>query len=72
MRRATVSDVMTSERPLDATRVIRAACAVDLKENGPAVDVSDRAGIRRVHWLAIMLAVIALAADWLSALPAAS
>lgn len=31
--------------------------------------VSDRAGVRRVHWLAIMLAVIALAADWLRALP---
>ena len=31
--------------------------------------VSDRAGVGRVHWLAIMLAVIALAADWLRALP---
>jgi 4-hydroxybenzoate polyprenyltransferase len=35
-----------------------------------AAIVSDRAGVRRVHWLAIMLAVIALAADWLGALPA--
>jgi hypothetical protein len=31
--------------PSGATRVIRGYCAVDLKENGPAVDVSDRAGI---------------------------
>lgn len=31
---------------------------------------SDRAGVGRVHWLAIMLAVIALAADWLWSLPA--
>lgn len=31
--------------------------------------VSDRMGIGRVHWLAIMLAVIALAADWLRAIP---
>jgi hypothetical protein len=28
-----------------ATRVARGACAVDLKENGAAVDVSDRAGV---------------------------
>jgi hypothetical protein len=34
--------------------------------------ISDRADIRRVHWLATMLAVIALLADWLSALPAVS
>ncbi|MEO8456695.1 MAG: UbiA family prenyltransferase [Chloroflexota bacterium] len=31
--------------------------------------VGDRAGIGRVHWLGIMLAVIALAADWLRSLP---
>lgn len=31
--------------------------------------ISDRLGVRRVHWLAIMLAVIALAADWLRAHP---
>jgi 4-hydroxybenzoate polyprenyltransferase len=31
--------------------------------------VSDRAGVGRVHWIAIMLAVIALAADWLRSLP---
>jgi 4-hydroxybenzoate polyprenyltransferase len=31
---------------------------------------SDRAGVGRVHWLAIMLAVIALAGDWLRSLPA--
>ncbi len=37
-----------------------------------AAIVSDRASVRRVHWLSIMLAVIALAADWLSALPAVS
>ncbi len=28
-----------------ATRIIRGECAVDIKENGPTVDVSDRAGI---------------------------
>jgi hypothetical protein len=28
-----------------ATRVARGTCAVDLKENGAAVDVSDRAGV---------------------------
>jgi hypothetical protein len=28
-----------------ATRVARGACAVDLKENGATVDVSDRAGV---------------------------
>ena len=32
--------------------------------------LSDRAGVGRVHWLAIMLAVIALASDWLRSLPA--
>jgi 4-hydroxybenzoate polyprenyltransferase len=32
--------------------------------------IGDRAGVGRVHWLAIMLAVIALAADWLRSLPA--
>jgi hypothetical protein len=32
--------------------------------------VNDRAGVRREHRLAIMLAVIPLTADWLSALPA--
>jgi hypothetical protein len=31
--------------PGGLTRVIRGVCAVDLKENGPSVDVSDRAGI---------------------------
>jgi 4-hydroxybenzoate polyprenyltransferase len=32
----------------------------------------DRLRVGRVHWLAIMLAVIALAADWLNALPSVS
>ncbi len=27
------------------TRIIRGECAVDIKENGPTVDISDRAGI---------------------------
>ncbi len=31
--------------PNGATRVTRGFCAVDLKENGASVDVSDRAGI---------------------------
>jgi 4-hydroxybenzoate polyprenyltransferase len=34
--------------------------------------IGDRLRVGRVHWLAIMLAVIALAADWLSALPSVS
>jgi hypothetical protein len=28
-----------------ATRVVRGICAVDIKESGPSVDISDRAGI---------------------------
>jgi hypothetical protein len=31
--------------PGGATRIIRGVCAVDLKQNGESVDVSDRAGI---------------------------
>lgn len=28
-----------------ATRVVRGMCAVDLKDNGPSIDIADRAGI---------------------------
>jgi hypothetical protein len=39
------SGFTVTSAPNGATRVVRGYCAVDLKENGPSVDVSDRAGI---------------------------